>query len=458
MELQQIKKAHFIGVGGIGVSAIIRLFSEKGISISGSDVDLPKGATFPHGQYYRGHEASHVTDDVSVVIYSPAVPDHNPERVRAHELAIPQMSYPEALAMVTCGHPTIAVSGTHGKSTTTAILGKLFEAGGMDASVIVGAEVSGWDHNYHHGEGDMFIVEACEYRRHMLCLEPQAILLTNLELDHPDYYHDLADIKNAFREYIEKLRGEDLLIINNDDANIRDITRDFDAIIVRYGVGDGADLYARNVTQTPLEQSFELMWKGTSIGVFTTPLPGLYNVYNILAAIATYLAYGGRIESIQSVLTAFLGVGRRFEVLGVISGSEGGATIVSDYAHHPTALKAVVDAALLRYKGKNVLTVFRPHHRERTIKLMDEFVTTMLGIPHSILIEIYDVAGREEDTPVSSRDVIQKVLTHNPRLDIVYANDLAEAEQLIRAKATLFDVILVIGAGDADVLARKLIA
>ncbi len=454
MDINKITKAHFIGIGGIGVSAIARMFSDKGIVVIGSDVTLPEPGALPlDGRYFEGHDAVNVTADTSVIIYSPAVPPTNPERVRGHEIGIPELSYPEALALVTKNSDTIAVSGTHGKSTTTALLGKLFQAGGMDASVIVGAEVAGWDRNYHKGRGDMFIVEACEYRRNMMFLSPQAILLTNLELDHPDYYKDLADVKSAFRDYIEKLSGEDLLIINNDDANIRDIVKNFDAIMVRYGVGGGADLVARNIAEGETEQSFELVWKGTSLGNFTTPMPGLYNIYNILAACATYLAYGGGRDAIQPVLTKFVGVGRRFEIVGNL----GDAVVVSDYAHHPTALKAVVEAAQSRYKGKNLLTVFRPHHRERTIKLMDEFVETMLAIPHSILIEIYDVAGRDEDTPVSSRDIIHHVFKHDPQKDIIYAKDLSEAEELIRSQAHLFDVVLVVGAGDADQLAKRLI-
>jgi UDP-N-acetylmuramate--alanine ligase len=186
--------------------------------------------------------------------------------------------------------------------------------------------------------------------------------------------------------------------------------------------------------------------------VFTTSLPGLYNIYNILAATATYLAYGGKTEAIQGVLDLFLGVGRRFEVVGIL----GNTTIVSDYAHHPTALRVVVEAALARYPNKRVLTIFRPHHRERTIKLFDQFVNTIAAIPHMILVEIYDVPGREEGLVISSRDVITKVLEKAPRADVVFAADLDEAERLTREKSSEFDVMLVIGAGDADQLAKRL--
>jgi UDP-N-acetylmuramate--alanine ligase len=455
MNLSDIKKAHFVGVGGIGVSAILRLFAERGIHVSGSDMHLPPRETLPPGEYFDGHRSENLSDDVDVVIYSPAVPEHNPERKKARDLRVKELSYPEALALVTRDHNTIAVSGTHGKSTTTALIGKLFERGGLHPSVIVGAEVPGWEkRNLLIGSSDIFIVEACEYRRSMLNLSPQTIVLTNIELDHPDYYHDLADVKSAFREYVAKLRQEDLLVVNNDDANVREVARGFDGIIVRYGVGEGPDLYASSVIEYESSQSFELVWKGTSLGTFSTELPGIYNLYNILASISVYLSYGGQTEAIQGVLSGFHGVGRRFEVLGHLNET----LVVSDYAHHPTALRAVTDAARSRYKGKRILTVFRPHHRERTIKLFSEFVDVISGIPEMILIEIYDVAGREESTPISSRDIIARVKERHADAPIEYAADLTEAERMIRDHAENFDVILVIGAGDADQLAKELIS
>lgn len=454
MNIADVKKAHFVGVGGIGVSAILRLFANRGIIISGSDMHLPPRESLPVGAYVDGHDEANLPDDADVVVYSPAVPEHNPERKKAKANHIKELSYPEALALVTRDHNTIAVSGTHGKSTTTALMGKLFEGGNLKPSVIVGAEVPGWGmRNLLIGESDIFIVEACEYRRSMLCLTPQTIVLTNIELDHPDYYHDLADVKSAFKEYVAKLRQEDLLVVNNDDANVREIARGFDGIIVRYGVGAGSDLYAVNVVDYETSQSFELVWKGTSLGTFSTELPGIYNLYNILAACATYFSYGGQIETVQKVLTDFHGVGRRFEVLGHL----GNTLVVSDYAHHPTALHAVTEAAKGRYKGKRILTVFRPHHKERTIKLFNEFVEVISAIPEMILLEIYDVAGREESTPISSRDIIARVKESHADAPIEYAADLSEAEAMIREHAANFDVVLVIGAGDADELAKRLI-
>ncbi len=454
MKYSELKKVHFIGIGGIGVSAILRLFASYGIRVSGSDVHLPPIASLPQGDYFDTHAEAHVPADADLIVYSPAVPNTNPERIAGQKNGIREMSYPEALAYVTQTFNTIAVSGTHGKSTTTALLGKLFEAGSLHPSVIVGAEVPGWkERNLLRGQGDIFIIEACEYRRNMLTLAPQTIVLTNIELDHPDYYHDLADVKHAFHEYISKLRQEDLLVINSDDANIRDVTQSFDGITVRYGIGHGSDLYATNVAESENGQTFELTWKGTGIGTFHTVLPGIYNLYNILAAVATYLSYSGDTGVIQKVFNDFIGVGRRFETIGHI----GNAIVVSDYAHHPTALGAVSRAARSRYKDKRILTVFRPHHRERTIKLFHEFVETIALIPEMILVEIFDVAGREDATLVSSRDIIAKIKERDQDASIEFAEDLDVAEQMIRAHIENFDVILVIGAGDTDELASRLV-
>jgi len=459
MDLQKIKKAHFIGVSGIGVSALLRLFASRGIVVSGTDLALPDVGTLPAGEYHEGHDAEYVPSDADIVIYSPAAPESNIERMTARAMSIPELSYPEALALIGSTHHTIAISGTHGKSTTTALMGKFFEAGGFDPLVIVGAEVPGWQKNLRlpekesSEESGIFIVEACEYRRAMMNLSPQTIVLTNLELDHPDYYKDLADIKNAFREYIGKLSGEDLLVINNDDANIRDIVQNFDGILVRYGVGEGADLIARNIKATESGQTFELIWKGTSLGVLATTLPGLYNIYNILAATAVYLAYGGKSDLIPPILLKFEGIGRRFEVLGKL----GNATIISDYAHHPTALAAVTEATALRFPDKRILTIFRPHHRDRTLKLFDQFLAVVANIPHMILVEIYDVPGREEGITISSKDMIAKVLERNPNAHLSFASNLEEAEQIARTMENDFDVMLVVGAGDADLLAKRLL-
>lgn len=456
--LGAIERAHFIGIGGIGVSAIAKLFHANGVAISGSDVRLPEAGQLPkEGTYFSGHASDNVPADAKLIVYSPAVPESNPERVRARELGIPEWSYPHALGKITSAYATIAVSGTHGKSTTTALLAELLIEAGADPTAIVGAIVPEWQSNLRLGESDMFVVEACEYRRHMLELSPQSIVLTNIELDHPDYYTDLSDVKDAFREYIAKLGDGGLLVFNADDANIRDIVRDSEAILVSYGIGDSADLIATNLREEHGEQIFSLRWKGSDLGEFRTPLPGVYNVYNILAACAACLAYHGSASAIRETIARFHGVGRRYEEVGHTAN---GALVISDYAHHPTALKHVIAATRARHEGKRLLVIFQPHQRERTLKLWDAFVATIGGasFDHMLLVEPYAVPGREDAMEPCGERLASEIRTQAPEKRLTFAASLHEAEESARGLLAEHDVILVVGAGDIHTLSQKLLS
>jgi UDP-N-acetylmuramate--alanine ligase len=329
----------------------------------------------------------------------------------------------------------------------------MFTEAALDPTVVVGAVVPAWSSNLRIGKSDLFVAEACEYRRHMLRLTPQTIVLTNIELDHPDYYHDLEDVMDAFREYVGKLGDEGLLVYNRDNANTRKITEGSNAIHVSYGIGEGPDLYARDIVEEGGKSHFALVWKGASLGQFTTELPGLYNLYNILAATATLLAYGGHGEHVAQTLAQFHGVGRRFEVVGMYHAT----TVVSDYAHHPTALREVLHAAASRFIGKRMLTIFQPHQRERTLKLWKEFVGVLAEIENAVLVEPYAVPGREDGMESCGKRLVEEVETANPRGDFVYAPDLNEAEHIVRELAGEYEVILVVGAGDIDGVARRLV-
>ena len=450
--LLEIRKAHFIGVGGIGISALAKLLASRGVVISGSDMHLPSQGMLPQGTFHEGHDASNVPPNADIVIYSAAAPETNVERTRAKELGLQCVDYPTALGMVTLPYDTIAVSGTHGKSTTTALLGLMFVEAKFDPSVIVGALVPDWSSNLRVGASDLFIAEACEYRRHMLRLAPQTIVLTNIELDHPDYYRDLEDVMDAFREYVGKLGDEGLLVYNRDNANTRKIAEGANSLRVSYGIGEGSDLYARDIVEEGGRCQFSLVWKGASIGEFTTELPGIYNLYNILAASAALLAYGGHTEHVARTLTKFHGVGRRFEVVGMHNET----TVVSDYAHHPTALREVLHAAQSRFAGRSMLTIFQPHQRERTLKLWKEFVSVLAEVPHAVLVEPYAVPGREDGMEPCGKRLVEEICKTNPRADILYALDLGDAERIAKELAEKYEVILVVGAGDIDGVARRL--
>ncbi len=444
---------YFIGVVGIGVSALVRLAAAQGKRVSGTDLSYVGNEGLPTGTYHNVHDAAHITPDVDLIIYSPAVRPENPERVAARTLGISELSYPEALGDVTTMYRTVAVSGTHGKSTTTALLGALAVAGALDPTVVVGAVVPGFKQNLRRGNSDLFIVEACEYKEAMRNLHPTIVTLTNLEHDHPDYYHSMDDLRAAFARYIGALSSDAQVVVNADSAELIALTKHIPQRVTTYAINTDADLRAINIQATAHDTTFTLLWNGASLGTFTTSLPGMYNIANILAAVATYLVIGGEHGVIAEVIRAFPGIGRRFEVLGLLDG----ATVITDYAHHPTALASVVEGTRMRYPGKRILTVFRPHHRERTRVLFDDFVRVCADINPLYLIEIYDVAGREDGTPISSSDILRAIAEVQPKHGCTFLPTIDAAAAEIRAHAAAFDVILVVGAGDADALARSLV-
>jgi len=319
MKIKEIKKIHCIGIGGIGVSALARFFYSKGVTVSGSDIIMSDEITVLSRCGIRAfafHSKNHFTDNIDVVIYSSAVLNNNEEIIEARKRKIPLFSYPEMLGYITKEYKSIAVSGTNGKTTTTALLGKFLEAGDKDPTVILGGRVPGWDNNLRIGKSKLFIVEGCEYKRNMLNLSPRVILLTNIEVDHLDYYKDLVDIKNAFEEYVSKLKKEDLLVYNIDDMNCREVVSNSSssARTITFGLSDNAAIYAKKITHNKGEQSFELWSFGNKIGLFTTKIPGLFNVYNILGALAVAHSEGVEYNAIQRALNNFTGIWRRFEM------------------------------------------------------------------------------------------------------------------------------------------------
>lgn len=450
--IDALRRAHFVGAGGIGVSAVASFLSRRGVHASGTDLELPPPGLLPEGDFREGHHPEMLEDDIDLLVYSDAVPEADPERERARKLGIPEMNFADALGLVTLGRDTIAVSGTHGKSTTTALLGLLFEAAGADPDVFVGAIVPGWKRNARFGSGrGPFIVEADEYRSHMMSLAPKSILVTNLEWDHPDYYRDIVHLLSMFNGFLSRLPQDGTGIINQDDAHARHAASSMKAQKVTYSVDGDADLLLRTFQSDP--SRFSIRWRGKEIGEFVTRLPGRYNKSNIAGALATFLSQSDRFDVIGPTLEQFDGIGRRFEVLGDV----GGTTIISDYAHHPTALRSVVEAAQERFSGKRILVVFRPHQQERTRKLFDEYANVLRDIPDLLLLEIYDVPGRESSEPISSRDLLRTAFLEPADARHRYAASLKDAEDIVRKELSQYDIVLVVGAGDADKLARALL-
>jgi UDP-N-acetylmuramate--alanine ligase len=460
MRIHDAKKIYFIGLGGIGMSAIARLCLGLGKSVAGSD--MRSSATVDDltqlgAKVNIGHDAKHIKD-IDLVVYSEDISEGSPgfvELKKASELNIPTANYAQALGDLMSGRYGISVTGTNGKSTTTALLGLILEEAGFDPSVVVGSKISPQNTsqkfiaNARLGEGKYFVAEADEYHRHMMEQKPGMIVITNVAEDHLDYYKDIEEIKLAFVDFIKLLPKDGIVVYNADDHNAIEVGRMAHCHKLTFAIKHYADLQAINhKTQAGL-QTFDMHLNDELIGSVSMRVPGAFNVSNALGASLAALKLGVSFDVIKKVLENFPGIWRRFEQVGRM----GNAIIISDYAHHPAGVAGTIQAAKEFYPGKKILFVFQPHHRNRTRKLFGEFVEALTGADDLILPEIFEVEGREHGEAVSSKDLAQEVQKQG--VNATYVPDLAAAEKLIREKNG-YDVVVMMGAGDIDLTARKL--
>lgn len=438
MDLFNIKKVHCLGIGGIGVSAVAKFFLAQGKTVVGSDMarseiteDLEKRGV----KIFYGQGTGQIDSDTDLIIYSPAVSlDGIVSSLTPFTPRNIVMSYPEFLGELSKNYYTIAVSGTHGKSTTTALIGLMLEAAGFDPLVIVGSRVPGWEMgnirlplgtNAELNERRFFVVEACEHQANMLKIYPRIAVITNIESDHLDYYQNLENIIEAFGKFGRSVPPEGKVFINGDDENSKRLAID-----------------RKKIKTFGFDTSLRLN------------IPGRFNVYNASAARAVAMELGASAEVCQKILADFQGIWRRFEVV------RENPLIISDYGHHPTAIRETAQAAREFYPGRRIVLVYQPHQHQRTKSLFDDFVKELAAPDLLILSDIYDVAGREKigDKDVSSRQLIKAIRESNPdnQSKYIYGGSLFETEKKIRELFKDGDVIIVMGAGDIDAVARHL--
>jgi UDP-N-acetylmuramate--alanine ligase len=462
--IKTAKSVHFIGIGGIGMSAIARICLGMGKKVSGSDMrkslildELGLGGA----DVKTGHSKDNILlNSPQVVVYSQDITENSPGFIElecAKENNIPCITYAQALGQLASGHFTLAVTGTNGKSTTTALLALMMEEGGMDPSVVVGSKISlnntseKFKANARLGSGKYFIAEADEYHRHMMELSPNLTVITNVSEDHLDYYADLNEIKSAFGDFVGTLPPDGTLVFNADDHATVEVGRKAPYHKLTFGIHHYADMQALNVGSKEGEQSFDMHYKNENLGRVVLKMPGIFNVSNALAASLAALKMGVEFADIKKVLQNFAGIWRRFERVGKFEGME----IISDYAHHPAAVKGTIKAAYEFYPDKRILFVFQPHHRNRTKKLFGEFSEALSEAQDLALVEIFDVAGREHGETISSSD-LQKSINSRADTNVSFCPALDDAESFIREQKGNFDVAVFMGAGDIDLLARKL--
>jgi UDP-N-acetylmuramate--alanine ligase len=415
-------KVHFIGIGGIGVSALAQYYLDKGHEVTG--FDLTKSEITEYLKKKGVMFKKEPDEDTNLIIHTPAVPFSDPALTNAMSRGISIMSYPEALGELTKQYYTIAISGTHGKSTTTSMIGLILAKAGLDPTVIVGTKVKEFGNtNFRPGKGKYLVIEADEWNRSFLSYWPKIMVLTTIEEEHMDTYKDLKDILDTYSKYIEHLSLEGVLVANGDDSNISKL------------VADNPKLKSYSLNQPEAGKIREIL-----------KVPGEHNASNALAALTVARELGIPDDLVFQALGEFKGTWRRFEEKNYKFGKKRIKT-VSDYGHHPTEVKATLLAAKQKFNKKKIWCVFQPHQFQRTYYLFKDFVKVFseIGIDRIIITDIYDVAGREK------RDVKRKVSSKKLVNSIHKENVIYLTKDKIKnylKKNINNEVVVIMGAGD----------
>ncbi len=447
---------HFIGILGSGMRSMAAYAAERGARITGSDISpspvaqalKSRGITVALGQEGRGLDRQ-----TNLVVISPAIGEENPELRLARRLGLEVIRYPELLGNLMENQDGIAVGGTHGKSTTAAIIAYVLQQGGKDPSFLIGADVPQLNGGSHYGSGRHLVAEACEYKRSFLCLSPQIAVITNIDSDHLDYYYDLWDIEEAFRNFAESVGEDGLVIANGDDANTREVTARAGVKVVRYGIEDRDATYrAERLWRAKVHSNFDLIFEGKKVDRFSTQLYGTHNVLNCLGAIAACHQAGMEFADVKEALTTFEGAARRLQLLG----TPWDVSVISDYAHHPKEVKASIAAAHQRFPKKRVFVVFQPHQYSRTRQMLAEFAESFATAWVTYVCDIYAARDSYEDRrSVSAQDLVRQM--NHIGLLAHYVPEFDDMKDIIVGDVIPDDVVLVMGAGNIWQLARDII-
>ncbi len=420
------KKIHFVGIGGIGMSALAQLYLSQGVEVQGSDrsesvvTELlkKKGA-----DVLFGHKEENILEDADLLVYSDAIPFDNVERAQARELGIKELSYFEALGEATKEGISIVIAGTHGKTSTTAMLAKILIDLCKNPTVIAGSILSEYGSNFVEGAKDLFVIEGCEYKRHFLHLHPNALVITNIELDHTDYYKNLEDMQNAFREVITLLPNDGMVVANTESETLQPVLHSSKVKIISY----------QDVTVPKLKTS------------------GKFNIENAQSAKTLVCNFFDNVDvkKIDKSLSDFTGTWRRFEYKGK---TKKGAVVYDDYAHHPTAIKGTIKMAHEEFPNKNIIVIFHPHLYSRTKSFFNEFAKALSFADKTFLLQIY-AAREKDDGGVSSEKLVEKI--NEIGGDAEYVETFSNAENILNEYCD-DSVIITMGAGDVYKVGDKL--
>jgi UDP-N-acetylmuramate--alanine ligase len=455
-----MNRVHLIGIGGSGLSAIARLLLESGQPVSGSDrllSPLAEQLQVAGAQITIGHRPENVAG-ASLVIRSSAIPDDNVEVQAARSAGIPVLKRADFLGSLMDGRQGIAVAGTHGKTTTTAMIAWILTALGQEPSFIIGGVPVNLGTNARAGRGSAFVIEADEYDRMFLGLRPAIAVVSNVEYDHPDCFPTPEDFHQAFREFVARLSPQGILLACGDDggaARLLETATKQGNRALSYGLGRWLDRSCPDYSGRNLRTndrggfSFEAFYQAAPLATVALQVPGHHNVRNALASLAVAHLLGLSPIAAANALGEFRGTGRRFEVRG----DAGKVTVIDDYGHHPTEIRATLSAARNRYPGRPVWAVWQPHTYSRTRALFDEFAAAFPEADHVVVTEIY--AAREAVQKEFSASQVVAAMRH---ADAIFVPGLTEAVELLLSRLRPGDVLLVFSAGDADQISTQVLA
>lgn len=445
---------HFIGIGGISMSGLSEILLKEGFFISGSD--MKASAITAHleslgAKIYIGQKASNITNDIDLVVYTAAIHADNEEFAAVVSTGIPMLTRAELLGQIMANYQrSIAVSGTHGKTTTTSMLSHILLAAYTDPTISVGGILDAIGGNIRVGNSDVFITEACEYTNSFFEFYPRYNIILNIEEDHMDFFKDLADIQNSFRHFAHQTAKDGLLVLNGEIDCIPYLTEGLQTPYVTYGCNGGENYHAANISFDEMGRGhYDLIVNGEFAAHIDLNVNGMHNISNSLSAAAVAMAMELPMDAIKNGLYAFGGTKRRFEYKGMVNDF----TVIDDYAHHPTEIGATLVSAK-NYPHRELWVVFQPHTYSRTIAFLPGFIEALSGYDHVILADIY--AAREADPgTVHSKDIVNGLLEKG--CDAHYFPSFGEIEEFILKNCKKDDLLITMGAGDVVVIGENLL-
>ena len=445
MDIKQYKNIYMVGIGGISMSGIAEILKKWGYKVSGSDGSQSGQTDWLENNGIHvniGHNADNITSDIDLLIYTAAIHEDNPERVRAKELGIPEVERGAFLGELTkLFKDTIGIAGTHGKTSTTSMVANSFLEANMDPSIQVGAVLKSIDGNYRVGNSDYFIIEACEYSDSYLNFKQRSAIVLNIDADHLDYFGSIDNIEKSFQEYVSHLPEDGYLVLNRDDERCYNLRNHSKASAITVGKSNNADWYYDNVTfDKDGYPTYDAYYKGKKRGTVTLKVAGLHNVFNSLCCIALCDAYGIDIETVKKALAKFDGASRRLEYKGMLNG----AVVYDDYGHHPTEIKATA-MGILNKTFNESWVVFEPHTYSRLSEHLDEFADSLKSFDHIIVTKIY--AAREINTFGISEDDMIKALDKIGKKAICIM-ELEDVANYLKENVKEKDLVLTLGAGN----------